>query len=153
MTMTLDSTQQRLGNPLNFNYSAPAQTPAFSNPWSSSQSQGGGRSSAMYVGNPPPPPPPQLNPSMMPGKPHDGRPGNTSGASLPSYPSMPIPTTSAGKCLVHETTALCELNPLTGLYRSDGYEPHATHFGLCRCIVRYFSLTSARVCPCSSWLL
>lgn len=91
--MTLDSTQQRLGHSMNFNYSAPVQPPGFSDPWTSAPPQPGSRTSAMYVGSRQPT---GLNPSMMPGKPHDVRSSTSGGPSMTSYGPMPIPTASAG---------------------------------------------------------
>ncbi|KAM5351753.1 hypothetical protein ACJ41O_004476 [Fusarium nematophilum] len=92
MTMTLDTTQQRFGPSLNFDYSAPAQPPAFSNPWSSSSSPhpppGGG---GLFVGSQP-----ALNPNMMAGKPPHSRASTSSASSMASYGgSMPVASTSA----------------------------------------------------------
>lgn len=93
MTMTLDSTQQRYGPPLNFEYSAQTQPPAFSNPWtsSSSSSQPPPTSNGLFVGNQH-----GLNPSMMAGKPQPSARASTSSASsMASYGSMPV-SSSAG---------------------------------------------------------
>ncbi|KAL2694239.1 hypothetical protein Neosp_000814 [[Neocosmospora] mangrovei] len=94
MTMTLDTSQQRFGPSLNFDYSAPAQPPAFSNPWSSSSPPqpppaGGG----LFVGSQQP-----LNPNMMAGKPpQHSRASTSSASSMASYGnSMPVASTSAG---------------------------------------------------------
>ncbi|KAH8661130.1 hypothetical protein BGZ61DRAFT_403123 [Ilyonectria robusta] len=93
MTMTLDTAQQRFGPSLNYDYSAPAQPPAFSNPWSSTSSPpqpappGGG----LFVGNHQ-----ALNPNMMAGKPpHSCRASTSSASSIASYGSMPVANTSA----------------------------------------------------------
>ena len=94
MTMTLDTTQQRFGPSLNFDYSAPAQPPAFSNPWSSSSPpQPPPAGSSLFVGSQP-----ALIPSMMAGKPPQSRASTSSTSSLASYGgAMPVPSTSAGK--------------------------------------------------------
>ncbi|KAH6976799.1 hypothetical protein EDB80DRAFT_879911 [Ilyonectria destructans] len=93
MTMTLH-TAQRFGPSLNYDSSAPAQPPTFSNPWSSTSSPpqpappGGG----LFVGNHQ-----ALNPNMMAGKrPHSGRASTSSASSIASYGSMPVANTSAG---------------------------------------------------------
>ncbi|KAH7162865.1 hypothetical protein B0J13DRAFT_615477 [Dactylonectria estremocensis] len=94
MTMTLDTTQQRFGPSLNFDYSAPAQPPAFSNPWSSASSppQTAPAGSGLFVGSHQ-----ALNPNMMAGKPsHSGRASTSSASSIASYGSMPVANTSAG---------------------------------------------------------
>ncbi|WKT43087.1 Zinc finger C2H2-type [Fusarium oxysporum f. sp. vasinfectum] len=92
MTMTLDTTQQRFGPSLNFDYSAPAQPPAFSNPWSSSSpSQHPPAGSSLFVGSQP-----ALNPSIMAGKPPQSRASTSSTSSMASYGgAMPVPNTSA----------------------------------------------------------
>ena len=92
--MTLDTTQQRFGPSLNFDYSAPAQPPAFSNPWSSSSPpQPPPAGSSLFVGSQP-----ALNPNMMAGKPPQSRASTSSTSSMTSYGSaMPVPNTSAGK--------------------------------------------------------
>lgn len=92
--MTLDTTQQRFGPSLNFDYSAPAQPPAFSNPWSSSSpSQHPPAGSSLFVGSQP-----ALNPSIMAGKPPQSRASTSSTSSMASYGgAMPVPNTSAGK--------------------------------------------------------
>ncbi|EWG48309.1 hypothetical protein FVEG_08125 [Fusarium verticillioides 7600] len=92
MTMTLDTTQQRFGPSLNFDYSAPAQPPAFSNPWSSSSpSQHPPTGSSLFVGSQP-----ALNPSIMAGKPPQSRASTSSTSSMASYGgAMPVPNTSA----------------------------------------------------------
>ncbi|CVK89364.1 related to krueppel protein [Fusarium fujikuroi] len=92
MTMTLDTTQQRFGPSLNFDYSAPAQPPAFSNPWSSSSpSQHPPAGSSLFVGSQP-----ALNPSIMAGKPPQSRASTSSTSSMASYGGgMPVPNTSA----------------------------------------------------------
>ncbi|KAH6998254.1 C2H2 finger domain protein FlbC [Ilyonectria sp. MPI-CAGE-AT-0026] len=95
MTMTLDTTQQRFGPSLNFDYSAPAQPPAFSNPWSSASSppQTAPAGGALFVGNHHQ----ALNPNMMAGKSsHSGRASTSSASSIASYGSMPVANTSAG---------------------------------------------------------
>ncbi|UPK89356.1 hypothetical protein LCI18_000291 [Fusarium solani-melongenae] len=90
MTMTLDTTQQRFGPSLNFDYSAPAQPPAFSNPWSSSSPP---QPPPLFVGSQQP-----LNPNMMAGKPpQHSRASTSSASSMASYGnSMPVASTSAG---------------------------------------------------------
>jgi hypothetical protein len=92
--MTLDTTQQRFGPSLNFDYSAPAQPPAFSNPWSSSSpSQHPPAGSSLFVGSQS-----ALNPSIMAGKPPQSRASTSSTSSMASYGgAMPVPNTSAGK--------------------------------------------------------
>ncbi|KAJ4008848.1 hypothetical protein NW752_008803 [Fusarium irregulare] len=92
MTMTLDTTQQRFGPSLNFDYSAPAQPPAFSNPWSSSSPpQPPPAGSSLFVGSQS-----ALNPSMMAGKPPQSRASTSSTSSMASYGgAMPVPSTSA----------------------------------------------------------
>lgn len=98
MTMTLDTSQQRFGHSLNFDYSAPAQAPAFSNPWSSSSPpQPTPAGSSLFVGGQPP-----LNPNMMAGKgPHSRASTSTNSASsMASYAgSMPLSNTSGGRNL------------------------------------------------------
>ncbi|KAL6403529.1 hypothetical protein AUP68_12885 [Ilyonectria robusta] len=94
MTMTLDTTQQRFGPSLNFDYSASAQPPAFSNPWSSASSppQTAPAGGALFVGNHHQ----ALNPNMMAGKSsHSGRASTSSASSIASYGSMPVANTSA----------------------------------------------------------
>ncbi|KAK7431140.1 hypothetical protein QQZ08_002421 [Neonectria magnoliae] len=94
MTMTLDTTQQRFGPSLNFDYSAPTQQPAFSNPWTSTSSppQPAPAGSGLFVGNHHH----ALNPNMMAGKPPHSRASTSSASSIASYGSMPVANTSAG---------------------------------------------------------
>lgn len=99
MTMTLDtSQQQRFAPPLNFDYGAHAQPPAFSNPWSSASSP---PQSAATSGNPlfvhGQQPPALSHHSMMAAKPPPGRASTSSASSMASYGSMPVPTSSSGK--------------------------------------------------------
>lgn len=94
--MTLDTTQQRFGPTMNLDYQQHSQSPAFSNPWTSSSSPPqSAPSGGMFVGSQQQPPP--LNPSMMAGKPQGGRTSTSSGSSMASYGSMPV-TSSAGVC-------------------------------------------------------
>jgi hypothetical protein len=101
--MTLDTTQQRFGPSLNFDYSAPAQPPAFSNPWSSSSPpQHPPAGSSLFVGSQP-----ALNPSMMAGKAPHSRASTSSTSSMASYGSaMPIPNTSAGELNMAKSTLI-----------------------------------------------
>jgi hypothetical protein len=95
MTMTLDTTQQRFGHALNFDYPAHPQQPAFSNPWSSSTApQPPTSHSSLFVGNQHPSA--LSHHSLMASKAPGPRAGSTSGSSLGSYGSMPVPTPSAG---------------------------------------------------------
>ncbi|KAH6960028.1 hypothetical protein BKA56DRAFT_701383 [Ilyonectria sp. MPI-CAGE-AT-0026] len=94
MTMTLDTAQQRFGPSLNYDNSAPAQPPAFSNPWSSTSSppQPAPPSGGLFVGNHHQ----ALNPNMTAGKPpHSGLASTSSASSIASCGSMPIANTSA----------------------------------------------------------
>ncbi|KAI5466276.1 hypothetical protein BGZ63DRAFT_420777 [Mariannaea sp. PMI_226] len=100
MTMTLDSTQQRFGPSLNFDYPAPAQPPAFSNPWSSapSSSQPAPAGSSLFVGSHHQ----SLNHNLLASKPpHSGRASSSSASSIASYGSLPLPNTSAGSHSPH----------------------------------------------------
>jgi hypothetical protein len=93
MTMTLDTTQQRFGHALNFDYSAHSQPPAFSNPWSSSSpAQSAPASSGLFVGSQPPAP---LSHSMMASKAPNARTSASSTSSLSSYGSLPIAAPSS----------------------------------------------------------
>ncbi|UKZ51691.1 hypothetical protein TrVGV298_005454 [Trichoderma virens] len=92
--MTLDTPQQqRFGPVMNFDYPPHAQSPAFSNPWSSSPSAphtAAVAGNSLYVG----PPQPSLTHSLIT-KPLTARPPTTSAPPLPSYAPMPVATTSA----------------------------------------------------------
>lgn len=111
--MTLDTTQQRFGPQISFDYPAGSQAPAFSNPWSSatpSQAQG---AAGLYVGNqhhaPAPshahlPQPSALSASMLANKAHQPLQGTRQpsvagppSASLTPYGSLPAGPSSAGK--------------------------------------------------------
>lgn len=100
MTMTLDAPQQqRFGPVMNFDYPPHGQPPAFSNPWSSSPSASQTAAvagSSLYVGGPAPPP---LSHSLM-AKPHTARAPLSSGPPLPSYGSLPVATSGAGKFFI-----------------------------------------------------
>ncbi|KAH6974745.1 hypothetical protein EDB80DRAFT_693049 [Ilyonectria destructans] len=89
MTTSLDTMQQRCQPPLNFDYQAPSQQPAFSNLWSSSSPPQPGTGSGLFVENQQQPP---VKPSVMAGKPpQQGRRASTSsGSSMASYGSMPV---------------------------------------------------------------
>lgn len=95
MTMTLDTPQQqRFGPVMNFDYPPHGQSPAFSNPWSSSPSAphtAAVAGSNLYVG----PPQPSLAHSLV-SKPLTARAPTSSAPPLPSYGSMPVTATSAG---------------------------------------------------------
>ncbi|KAK0763181.1 hypothetical protein N5P37_004167 [Trichoderma harzianum] len=94
MTMTLDTPQQqRFGPVMNFDYPPHGQSPAFSNPWSSSPSAphtAAVAGSNLYVG----PPQPSLAHSLV-SKPLTARAPTSSAPPLPSYGSMPVTATSA----------------------------------------------------------
>jgi hypothetical protein len=136
MTMTLDTTQQRFGHALNFDYSAHSQPPAFSNPWSSSSpAQSAPASSGLFVGSQPPAP---LSHSMMASKAPNARTSASSTSSLSSYGSLPIaaPSSAAGTvshCSCWRSkTDIPSRNPL--------HEPHAYNIG---------SLRRSRLCHIS----
>jgi hypothetical protein len=93
MTMTLDTTQQRFGHSLNFDYSAHSQPPSFSNPWSSSSSaQPAPPTSGLFVNGQQPAP---LSHSMMAAKAPAARTSAGSTSSLSSYGSLPVATSAA----------------------------------------------------------
>lgn len=97
--MTIDSTQQGFGPTMNFDYSAHGQQPAFSNPWSSSSPSHSGPppGTGLFVGNQQQQQQPPMSHGMMAGKGPDGRTSTSSGSSMASYGSMPVPASSAGK--------------------------------------------------------
>jgi len=85
--MTLDTTQQRFGHPMNFDYPpATSQAPAFSNPWSSATpSQQAQSASSMFVPNQQAPLP----------HPHMARPSASAQSTMTPYGSLPVGATSA----------------------------------------------------------
>ena len=114
MTMTLDTTQQRFGPQMNFDYSAPSsQQPSFSNPWSSSSPPQPPSSSSLFMGSqqhqqpptqpqPHHPPAPALSVGMLAGKPppsQAARPNPTSegSSSLTPYGALPVPNSTGNR--------------------------------------------------------
>lgn len=91
--MTLDSTQQRFGPSMNFDYSAPTQPPAFSNPWSSasSPSQPASSGSGLFVGNHHH----GIGHHLMSNKSPHSRASTSSASSIASYGALPVPNPSA----------------------------------------------------------
>ncbi|KEY65966.1 hypothetical protein S7711_06626 [Stachybotrys chartarum IBT 7711] len=135
MTMTLDTTQQRFGHPLSFDYPAHPQQPAFSNPWSSSSpSQPPTTTSGLFVGSQPSST--LSHHSLMAGKAPNPRASSSSGSSLGSYGSMPIPTSSAD--LIHmnrlhttsagygDATYATSASPVSGHFASTSAAPYET---------------------------
>lgn len=123
--MTLDSTQQRFGSSLNFEYSAPAQTPAFSNPWSSASSPSvpASSGSGLFMGNNHQ----GLSHSLMAAKsPHSGRASTSSTSSIASYASLPVPNPPAGRQSPEPLQPPLKTNLMR--YRSSQHQPHANHF-------------------------
>nr|QEQ42964.1 FlbC [Purpureocillium lavendulum] len=122
MTMTLDtSQQQRFAPPLNFDYGAHAQPPAFSNPWSSSSSP---PQSAATSGNPlfvhGQHPPAMSHHSMMAAKPPPGRASTSSASSMASYGSMPVPTSSS------DMMSLSRMQTTSAAYGDPSYTTSAS---------------------------
>ncbi|KAK5990488.1 Zinc finger protein C25B8.19c [Cladobotryum mycophilum] len=91
MTMTLDTSQQRFGPVLNLDYPAHSQSPAFSNPWSSSSAP---PQTSAVAGSSIYQQPPALNPSIMAAKAHGARSNTSSASPLAPYGSMPVPSSS-----------------------------------------------------------
>ncbi|KAF4123493.1 Zinc finger, C2H2 type [Geosmithia morbida] len=127
MTMTMDTSQQRFGSALNMEYHQHPQPPTFSNPWTSSSSPPQPASNgAMFVGGPHQQPP--LNPSLITGKPHDGRTGSSGGGggggapSLPPYGSIPV-TSSA------DMMSLNRMPPTSAPYGESPYTSTASPVG------------------------
>lgn len=133
MTMTLDTSQQRFGHPLNFDYSAPAQPPAFSNPWSSaSPPQATQAGSSLFVGGQP-----ALNPHMMASKAPHNRASTSSASSMASYAgSMPLSNTSADLLNINrmqttsaaygDPTYATSASPVAGHYAPTSAAPYET---------------------------
>ncbi|GJN77750.1 zinc finger domain-containing protein [Purpureocillium lilacinum] len=122
MTMTLDtSQQQRFAPPLNFDYGAHAQPPAFSNPWSSASSP---PQSAATSGNPlfvhGQQPPALSHHSMMAAKPPPGRASTSSASSMASYGSMPVPTSSS------DIMSLSRMQTTSAAYGDPSYTTSAS---------------------------
>lgn len=93
--MTMDTSQQRFGPVLSFDYPTHTQPPAFSNPWSASSGhhQPPVPGSSIYAGSQQPPP---LSHNVMAAKAHGARSNTSNASSMASYGSMPVPPTSAG---------------------------------------------------------
>ena len=135
MTMTLDTTQQRFGHALNFDYSAHSQPPAFSNPWSSSSPpQPAPTSGGLFVGSQQQAP---LSHSMMAGKAPNARASASSTSSLSSYGSLPVAAPSSAADMpymsrMHTTSAAygdptyaTSASPVSGHFASTSasYDP------------------------------
>jgi hypothetical protein len=134
--MTMDTTQQRFGHALNFDYPAHPQQPAFSNPWSSSSApQPPTSNSSLFVGNQHPSA--LSHHSLMASKAPGPRAGSSSGSSLGSYGSMPVPTSSADLMhmnRMHTTSAATygdptyatTASPVSGHFASTSAAPYET---------------------------
>jgi hypothetical protein len=132
--MTLDTTQQRFGHALNFDYPAHPQQPAFSNPWSSSSApQPPTSNSSLFVGSQHPSA--LSHHSLMASKAPGPR-TSSSGSSLGSYGSMPVSTPSAD--LLHmnrmhttsaaygDATYATTASPVSGHFASTSAAPYET---------------------------
>lgn len=143
--MTLDTPQQqRFGPVMNFDYPPHGQSPAFSNPWSSSPSAphtAAVAGSNLYVG----PPQPSLAHSLV-SKPLTARAPTSSAPPLPSYGSMPVTATSAGMFFffilyLHHSSPLLTENAS----RSTQPQPPTDFFCcVCRRHLRHDSLSRPR---------
>jgi hypothetical protein len=96
--MTIDSTHSRFGPAMNLDYSH-HQPPAFTNPWPSASPPHAGQAPGTGLAHQHHASPshqmPPINPGVMMGKNTAGRTSTSSGSSMGSYGSMPVPTSSA----------------------------------------------------------
>lgn len=152
MTMTLPtSQQQRFGPPLNFDYAAHAQPPAFSNPWTSSSSPPQSSATAgasIYVTSQQQP---GVTHNMMAAKPQQpARASTSSASSMASYAPLSVATTSAGERTsfspsldARTLTSTIDLLAMNRLHTSSAAYGDSTYTASASPVSGHFAPTSA----------